>query len=318
VHPDSVRSSGLDAVLTANDGVLTRATALQHVSHDCLDRAVKSGRIVRVLPTVFVAADQSAERCALERAALEWAGPDAALSHLSALRAYGLPVPDAHGVHVLVSGERRLRRQPGVELHRQSGFHVGAPLTVVRGGRTVVRLEHAVVASWPLLSGDEQRAPAILAVRERLTTAARLLCAAQDVPRVAGAASLLALIGLLAAGCRSELEIWGYRRIFDDPLLRFGGRWQRPMMLSGRRIYLDRSYDEERLVFELDGRKYHSSPAQREADMRRDSRLAVDSWQCVRFSHQRLTDSPDECRAEAVAIRGVRRRLLGLPPAELA
>jgi very-short-patch-repair endonuclease len=111
------------------------------------------------------------------------------------------------------------------------------------------------------------------------------------------------LLDLLAMGCRSELETWGYRHVLGG----LGLRWQVPIRLGGRTVYLD-SYDEiGRLNFELDGRKYHGGVRDRERDLRRDAALAARGIMVVRFTHDRLVREPDQVRAQIRAIMSVRR-----------
>src|SRR5262249_18709241 len=141
-------------------------------------------------------------------AALNFA-PHGALSHTDALETWGLPCETSSAavegpstvheegrpaVHMTVSAERSATSVSGLVLHRRKGFSVGAPLTVVRKDLTVVRLEQAIVESWPLLDPVCRRAPAIVAVRERRTTAGRLLSALESNRNAAGTAEMRALI----------------------------------------------------------------------------------------------------------------------------
>jgi hypothetical protein len=93
--------------------------------------------------------------------------------------------------------------------------HLAATRT--REGVPVVTLERAVVESWPLLVDDARRAPAIVAVRRRLTTPARLRQQVADHPRLPGRRALVELLGLLDLGCQSELELWGHQEVFTGP-----------------------------------------------------------------------------------------------------
>jgi very-short-patch-repair endonuclease len=66
---------------------------------------------------------------------------------------------------------------------------------------------------------------------------------------------------------------------------------------------------------EMDGAAYHSLPAHRERDLRRDAMLARLGWLIVRFTHQRLHTDAAGVRQELCAILRMRRRQLGLQPA---
>jgi very-short-patch-repair endonuclease len=91
-----------------------------------------------------------------------------------------------------------------------------------------------------------------------------------------------------------------------------GLRWQVPVPVGDRTIYLD-AYDEiGRINFELDGRKYHSSVLDRERDLRRDAALAAMGIMVVRFTHGRLVREPDEVRVQVVAAMAARRRQMAV------
>jgi very-short-patch-repair endonuclease len=174
----------------------------------------------------------------------------------------------------------------------------------------VVNLERCIVESWPLLEADAQRAPAIRAVAERMTTPEPIRATLRANPRLGGRRLLVQLLDLLAMGCRSELETWGYRHVFAG----LGLRWQVPIPLGGRTVYLD-SYDETgRLNFELDGRKYHGGVRDRERDLRRDAALAARGIMVVRFTHDRLVREPDQVRVQIRTIMSARRaQMTGAP-----
>ncbi|MCU1659822.1 MAG: uncharacterized protein JWO57_4478 [Pseudonocardiales bacterium] len=91
----------------------------------------------------------------------------------------------------------------------------------------------------------------------------------QRATRLPGRRHLGRLVEMLAAGCHSELELWGYPDVFDVPGLRDRVR-QRRVQVGGRSYSVDLAFDEQRLAVELDGRDYHASPAQWERDIRRD------------------------------------------------
>lgn len=269
---------------------------------------MRSGCLVAVFPRAYARpwdVDQPAVR---EVAAVASVGGGAALSHLSALRRWGLPAlagPGGTGadgqVHVIVGAARHPRGCDGLVVHRTR-----RPVPVLeRGGVATQRLDDAAVACWPLLPPAARRAPLILAVQQRMTTPQRLATAAQRAGTAPGSNSLRELIGLLAAGCRSELELWGHLSVFDVPGLRDAVR-QRPVRIGARTFYLDLAYEAERVAVELDGRAYHSGPQQWERDIRRDLALATAGWQTVRLSHARLTTDVAGVRRDVLAVRAAR------------
>lgn len=165
----------------------------------------------------------------------------------------------------------------------------------------------AVVRSWPLTPGVDQRAPAIEAVRNRLVTADELAAVATAASGLPGRSALLRLTARLAAGCESALEIWGHLSVFNVAGLDHGVR-QRIVHVAGVTYRLDLAYEDELLAVELDGERYHSSRAQRERDRRRDVALATAGWLTLRFSHERLHRDVRGCRRDTLAALAARRR----------
>jgi very-short-patch-repair endonuclease len=176
-------------------------------------------------------------------------------------------------------------------------------------------MEQAIVESWPLLSDRDQRLPAIVAVRDRRTTASRLLRTLDQQPRTRGAALMRPLFTLLGQGIHSHLEAWGHAHVFRDPRLPRSRTQVKETLLSGRNVYLDRLFEAEMVNVELDGAAYHGRPGQRERDIRRDAALAALGYLTVRFSHLRLHADPEGCIRELLEILATRRRQFGLLPA---
>ena len=213
-------------------------------------------------------------------------------------------------LHVTTGDNRRLRSTEHLVVHRRAGFAAEQPYALVRGGLPTTRLERSLVDGWPLLSADAQRAPAIVAVQRWLTTPARIGAELDLAPSLKGRARLLVLLDLLARGCRSELETWGYRHVFDHPSLP-PLQGQLPVRVGTGMVYLDVPYPDEMVDVELDGAAYRGD-GRREADVRRDAALASIGWLPVRFTHARLHADPVGVRVEVRDILAVRRRQLGL------
>ncbi len=297
-----VRDS-IDAALMTAGGVCTRAELLQTVTRNQLDDEIKRGHLVGLAPRAYARPWDSESLAHRELAATKSAGPIAALSHLSALRRHRLPVPLIDAIHISTPVDQFIRPRVGLIVHRTA---VPIIANSVTGVRSVVPA-NAIVESWSLLRDSEQRAPAIGAVADRRCTVDQLRVALKRHQRVAGRADLAHLIGLLDAGCRSELELWGYSHVFNVPTMRPDIR-QRAIVVRGRTYYLDMAYERQRLCVELDGRAYHSSATQWERDIARDLALATMGWQTIRFSHRRLTTDVDGCRRDLRNVLAQRER----------
>ena len=297
--------------LIARNHAVSRADALRVVPRHVLDDAIRSGAVVRLFPSVYGHSDTRDDPEVRRHAALVHRSRGA-LSHLDGLDVWDLPTVTGPTIHMTVPADEPSTRVPGLTLHRRQGFTAVAPAVVVRRGLRVVRLEQAVVESWPLLPEVDRRVPAIVAVRERRTTGSRLLDVLAANRLAAGAAEQRRLFALAAQGVHSPLELWGHEHVFTNRRLP-PSRCQVPVDLPTGRIYLDRLYDEELVNVELDGAAYHGERGQRERDLRRDAALAALGYLTVRFSHLRLHADPAAVIEELLIILATRRaQLLGV------
>lgn len=292
----------VDVVLEQLGGVGSRQQLLRAVTRHQLDNELRKGHLLAKFSGAYCR-PWDADRLA-EQAALVSLGADAVLSHVTALRLWNLPVPAATAdvVDVTVSARRCPRPQSGLRIHR-----VAAPPPAGPSGRLrLVTPAEAVVTTWPLLQRRDQRAPAIAAVRQRLVKPEQLSERVGAHTRLPGRRHLGRLVALLAAGCESELEIWGLLAVFDVPGLCHGER-QLVLRTPAGPFRVDLGFEAERVAFELDGRRFHSSRADRERDLRRDAALATIDWLTVRMSWERMHDDVAGCRRDALAILAARR-----------
>lgn len=302
----------IDTLLDANHGVGTRSELLTVVTRNQLDDEIGRGRLVRLAAKTYSRPWHADSIAVRELAAQKSVGPRSALSHLTALARCRLPVqPPPAAIYVTTSSPRHIVRDispsspdiVGIVVHR-TRLHV--PALMVGNARTV-RPEWAIVGSWPLLRGSAGRAPAIVAIRKRLTTVDRVRAVAELNCRLRDRAELLALLDLIESGCQSELELWGYTKVFNVPELR-GAIRQRTIVVAGEVFRLDLAYERERLAVELDGREYHAGATYWERDIARDLALATVGWQTLRLSHRRLTNDVAGCRRDVAAVLAARRR----------
>jgi very-short-patch-repair endonuclease len=296
----------------AHGGVITRASAVRIAPAHVIDDAVRAGALTVIFPGTYALPELAADLSCRRSASVAYTG--GALSHLDALDVWGLlPGPvtsQSRPIHVAVDAARGPVRARGLVVHRRRGL--GGPSLPVqtRSGLSVVAVEQAIVDSWHLLAAAERRSPIITAMRDRRTTAARLIGCLDAIPRVAGVRAMRELTALVAAGCHSELEIWGHAGVFDDPRLP-AASLQFPVRLPSGLVYLDRWYHRERVDAELDGAAFHGSPGQRERDLRRDAELAALGILVVRFTHRRLHRAPEAARDDLRRVLDMRRRQLG-------
>jgi very-short-patch-repair endonuclease len=304
-------NSELSALLDAGGGLLSRDLARQVVPKWVVDDACRAGQLRRTLPGVYVGTSTPLTPATRRRAVSAWLDDRGALSHSTALAAWGVHEPDERDpVHVTVPRAVRLRSHPGVRVHRRAGFLPVPPHALVRREHPVTPLDRSLVDAWPQLPADRRRDPVIRAVNARMTTPERIRSVFDVVPRLPGRAELRHLLDLLAAGCRSPLEVWGHEHVFTAPGMPAFRRQVR-IVLGTRSVYLDVYAESEKVNFELDGASVHDDPRQREIDLRRDARLAALGILVVRFTHRRLVYETEAVRAEVRAILATRRDVVG-------
>lgn len=301
-------NTDIGRLVSARGGVLHRDDLLAERPHHLLDRSVSGGHLVRVLPRTYVGAGEMTD-LALARAVARYADGRGALSHLTALWLWDLVDAPGRPMHLTVRPTSGLRPTPVLRVHRAYAPPIDDAARRLRRGLPVVGLERALVASWPLLASEQARAVVLRAVRDRRTTADRLMAELAVTPRLAQRAALAAMLDLLAAGCQSELELFGLRYVFSGPAFA-GIRAQYPVRLGTHTAYLDLAVDDVRVGVELDGAAYHDGAAAREHDRRRDVALAAAGWMVLRFGYRRVVDDPDGVRREVSAVLAVRRRQL--------
>ena len=296
------------AALIGPDGWITWESLTARVDRKTVARWVGSGHLQRLHPGVYALPSTARDwRRRVEAAA---SATDGVVSHRSALALWGL-APPGGPVHLTVAMSRSGRGTTGIVLHRTRDLRD----TIRRiDGLPVSCVERAVVDSWGSpagLSRADLRAAAIGAVRRRLCLPRQLVDEVERRPCLRSRAALLLLVGLLADGCQSELEIWGCLNVLRAPGMPAFVQ-QRRVAVGSEVFYLDAAYDEVRLAIEMDGAAWHGSREQRERDIRRDALLATIGWQTMRFGYRRLTAAPDGCRRDVVAAYNARRRLFGV------
>jgi hypothetical protein len=109
----------IDELLAIQECVASRAELVRRVGRIAVDHEIRLGHLVAVFPRAYARPWYADDRSAAERAALVSVGGDVAISHLSALRRLGLPVPSDVPLHVTAFQPRHPRGVPGTT-HRAS------------------------------------------------------------------------------------------------------------------------------------------------------------------------------------------------------
>ena len=218
-------------------------------------------------------------------------GPGALLGRRSGAVLWGLLAPDGAVPDVIVTTGRR-RPQPGVRLHRTRDV---AP--------TEQRLRSAVPVTSPLRTlldlaawGDPREA--IRAAEEA------------QVRRLVRPAELAGLVDrpgapLLRRAAAPDGRMPFTRSEAERRLLRLVARAGLPrprtnVRLAGHEV--DALWPRERVVVEVDGYAFHSSPAAFDRDRRRDADLQAAGYRVLRLTWRALTDRPEESAARLAVL----------------
>lgn len=280
-------------------GVFSRAQAIEAgFSPYRIRRLLDDGRWVVVLGSVY--ADGAAR---LSDVSLAWAaalgtGMGSIVSHCTAARLWRYVVPPDPEVHVIVPRDARLRI-PGVRAHRIE--ILDADVTRVAGIVCTARLRTAVdCLLW--LPEEAGRALMTDALRQRLLTVDEVRRELVRSPQRHGLTRAWSVIRDVARAPHSEAEVRFHRALRDAHI----DGWQSNVSLydgEGLIGIVDVSFEEEKLVLEIDGRAYHSDDLAFQRDRSRQNRLVRAGYTVLRFTWDDIVHRPSE------AIDTVRRML---------
>lgn len=290
-------------IMSQQGGVVARCQAMKSgLTENDLRRMLRRRELVLIHKGVYV--NHTGEPTWLQRAwaAVLFAGPDAALTHESALRAADGPGKGKDEVvHVAVGLERRVGSPPGVKVRRMA--HLDKR---VQWNRSPPRMRYEEAAlDVAMEAHDELAALDVLAsaVQSRRTTAARMLSSLDARQRSPRRAWLSGVLDDVAQGACSVLE-HGYltlvERAHDLPRAE---RQQRATATVGV-IYRDAAY--ETTLVELDGRLFHDTFGQRDLDMDRDLDATVEGKETIRLGYGQVFARP--CRTAARLAKVLRNR----------
>lgn len=299
--------SDLDGLATGSAGVVSRAALLSGGwSSSSIDRALASGRLRRLTAGVYRVAGAPWTRAASRHAALAAAGPGAVVARSSAAELHGLLEPHP-GPHQLLIP------------HRRRPIAIPPEIATVTRSRTLTGADIVDCAGLPttsmartLLDLSSSTDPAGLA--ELLAAAAnRRHLDLDDVrsvldrnPAARGRAHLRAALELLdddGARARAEVEVVALHALVQAGLPRPAVAYK--VRDDGGRFLaeVDLAYPRWRLAIEIDGFRWHSTPAHKRADEERQNRLVLAGWTVLRFSATIVRTQPEVLtRAVTVAL----------------
>ncbi|TFV76909.1 DUF559 domain-containing protein [Blastococcus sp. CT_GayMR19] len=290
------------AALLGPSGTASTSALGRSVDRTTVSRWLSSGRLVRLHPGWVTLSELAEDWTVRAHAAVGYTG--GVLSHMSALAVHGLLDEPVTRLDVTVPADRRLRSGRRLRVYRST-----RPCGAVRvSGLPVTSVARALVDTWGAahrirsMRGVDSVARDLVfrATRRGGATTAGIEAELAARPELPGRAALTELLGLVAAGSQSELEIRGLRDVLTVPGLP-APHLQYRVDLPGGPVRLDAAWPELKIAVEFDGAAFHGSLGARERDLRRDAALAALGWVVLRFGYRDVTRRPEVCRAQIAA-----------------
>ena len=281
----------LGRIARGQAGIFTRADASEAGLPECEVRArLRSGLWVAA-GRALLAATTPETMATREQAALVHAGPDAALSHLSAARRWHFDVPASSEVWVTVPWVRRPGLLPALRIVRSK--HLPGSAVCRLDGVRVVRPARAVADLALHLDERQLTAIALSAMQRELCTYAELVHWQQVLAGRPGTAVLRRALEEADPASESILSAEFGRLVADEGLV----PCLEVRLSDGGRVVCDFGHWAARIDFEADGAAYHSG-LQVGRDKRRDRRMLRAGWITVRYDADDIRRHPRETLAD--------------------
>jgi len=298
------------AIAESQFGCISMEQAIEKgMSRSAIHRKVQARLWSPLRPGVYAVRGMPESWFRALKAATLWATPDAAISHRSAARLWGLEGFPERPLELVVvrdlrtkeRGEviRRVAALPRSDCQRLKSI----PVTSVE--RTLIDLSAVLTADLLEETLDE-------ALRKELIRLKALSRRLEREPGKGqkGISALRKLVqdrleGTGVSESRLESRLFALLRDAELPL----PQKQLPIRGNGGRgIRLDLAYPAIKLAIETDGYRYHSGRRSWQSDIERQSVLASQGWRVLRFSWSDVHDRPDQVigrvvQALAIAIR---------------
>ena len=277
-----------------------RAAADLGVTRKQIHSLCARGVVVRVLPDTYrMTAVQTSSAQSL-RAALLWAGPEAAAAGASAGETYGLEGIRAAVPEIIVCPPRRVRAE-AVVVHRARDRR--ALMLRRRAGVLVTGVELTLVALAAAVDAEAFEVACEDARRRRLTSVPSLRAYLEHHGR-AGRAGVTAVRELLdeldpVHAARSTLEVKTRRLLVAHGLGDF--RREFPLEWNGRRYLFDFGFEDRRTILETNGRRWHDDPRDYEHDHEKWSVPGRHGYRIVLATWEKVTRAPAQLLGELTA-----------------
>jgi very-short-patch-repair endonuclease len=289
--------AALSSLSAESLGTFRVADAVDDVSPKQLAALREAGVIERRFPGVYrlTAVPVSHEQDL--RAALLWAGNEAAAARRSAGEIYGLEDVTAAMPEIVVPPRRRARSDRVMVHHGYSRAALmlrevrGIPVTGVEA--TLVLLAHSLDAEAFEIAFEDAR-------RRRLTSTAAVDAyltrwGRRGRPGVAAMRALLSDLDPVHAS-RSKLEVKTRRLLVAHGITDFVREF--PLEWSGRTYLYDFAFEQPRVILEANARRWHDDPADYEHDNEKWSVPARHGYRLLFATWTKVTKTPADLVAE--------------------
>jgi very-short-patch-repair endonuclease len=298
------------AVLAAGQhGVVARRQLLTlGFSPTMVRTRVAAGRLHRVHRGVYAVGHRKLTLKGRWMAAVLACGPEAFLSHRTALALWDLQQKESGAIEVTVRGPGK----PGSE-------GVLVRCTRVLADQDVTEVDGIPVTSlaWTMVdyaaSATQRQVRSVLEAleRRRIYIGRELDELLERTPNRKGVRTLRKAIAEITGPApwhQSVLEEAFHELIRGSDI----PDYEANVLVEGELV--DALWRDERVIVELDGFAFHKSRAQFEADRRRDAKLTVAGYRVLRITQQRLQNEPESVLADIrELLTAARQRSLARP-----
>ena len=266
--------------LLATEGVVLLRDHLELQSSLC--RGVRSGRLARVLPGVYVDAGSASDVSTRIAAVTRW-DPNAVICGRAAASLTYWPKITVGKVEV--ASPTRHAEQPGFEFTKRWV----PPEFVLRGGGMQVSSPSLTAIE---LASLEFTDPIDIALLERQATLESLTAALHATPQRAGNRQRWKVL------LDSRAEPWSAAERLAHRLYWKAGinGWvtnRKTIISEWVSYYIDVAFEKQRVASEIDGKVHLRDAKKFEDDRYRQNALVLNGWLVLRFTWKMLTENPD-------------------------
>ena len=290
-------------------GVVARRQLLpQGFSRHAVQDRLDTGRLHRIHRGVYAVGHRKLTLKGRWMAAVLACGPEAFLSHRTALALWDLQQKESGAIEVTVRGPGK----PGSEgvLVRCTRVLADQDVTEV-DGIPVTSLAWTMVDYAAIATQRQVRSVLEALERRRIYIGRELDELLERTPNRKGVRTLRKAIAEITGPApwhQSVLEEAFQELIRGSDL----PDYEANVLVEGELV--DALWRDERVIVELDGFTFHKSRAQFEADRRRDAKLTVAGYKVLRITQQRLQNEPESVLADIrELLTAARQRSLARP-----